>query len=75
MDKQIRDALWKKALGYDVPTEKVIDGELVKFRHIPPDLDAIKMLGNKSDNDLTFKTKDELIKLAQDLLNEIKGEI
>ena len=65
--RELRKALYKKALGYEVNLEK---GD----KHVPPDLEAIKMLlaTEPNENAYEFMSREQLIETAEKLLEELK---
>ena len=66
--RELREALYRKALGYEVNLEK---GD----KHVPPDLEAIKMLlaTEQGSSKYEFMTREELVTMAEGLLKELKG--
>ncbi len=84
--KKLKDALLKKALGYDCTetvTEYVSDEDGVKLskkkvtkKNVPPDITALKMLLTENDKDLSEMSDEELQKEKARLIKLLaeKGE-
>lgn len=85
--KKLKDALLKKALGYDCTetvTEYVSDEDGIKLskkkvtkKNVPPDITALKMLLTENDKDITELSDEELQKEKERLIKslaEIKKE-
>jgi len=80
--KKLIEALWKKAVGYDI--EEVVDeygyenGRQVQLKQkvnkkgIAPDLAAIKLLMESIDDEYDSMTEDELIKERDRLIGLLK---
>lgn len=86
---QLKSALYKKALGYDVKEvveEYACDSEgevklskkKVTVKNVPPDISALKILIDGEEKDLSEYTDEQLKaekeRLMNMLANEIKGE-
>ena len=82
--KRIKDALVKKALGYDA-TETVEeyseeDGEIrlvkkrVTVKNVPPDVSALKMLMEETQRDFSELSDQQLIEEKARLLKELLKE-
>lgn len=85
--KKLKDALLKKALGYDCTetvTEYVSDEDGIRLskkkvtkKNVPPDITALKMLLTENDKDITELSDEELQKEKERLIKslaEIKKE-
>lgn len=79
--KKLKDALLKKALGYDCTetvTEYVSDEDGIKLskkkvtkKNVPPDITALKMLLTENDKDITELSDEELQKEKERLIKSL----
>ena len=87
MDDKLLKSLLKKAIGYnvsEVSEEYTVDNEGVEQlskrkvtkKYIPPDLTALKtyLELTESENDYENLTDEELLKIKNDLIKELKIE-
>ncbi len=84
IEKDVKSALVKKALGYDaeeIVEEYVGDADGVKLakrkvtiKNYPPDLTAIKLLWAENVTPVENMTDDELLKEKKRLLELLKAE-
>ena len=70
---ELKEAIRKRALGYDVPVEQREGNRVIKIRHVPADLKAIQMLHDEQLN-LERMSTDELIDEAERLITRLKEE-
>ena len=79
-DKELKQALIKKALGYDVTevVEEYLSGDdgdvklakkKVSVKSVPPDMTALKILMDEQECNVSEMSDDELIKEKKRLLN------
>ncbi len=83
MKKELMDALYKKAVGYvaddtveEIDAESNVVKRKVTYKHIPPDITAIKMYDEQMGGDKYGKLSDsELLKIKRRYLKELlEGE-
>ena len=81
MKKELMDALYKKAVGYvaddtveEIDAESNVVKRKVTYKHIPPDITAIKMYDEQMGGDKYGKLSDsELLKIKRRYLKELRA--
>lgn len=81
INESTADLIKKLAHGYTVPQTMQMGNRMVKVKHIPPNISAIKMLRELETKDdygpdsLVWKTNEELAAYMRELANEFEDEM